>query len=370
MTHQARKTRVLLVDLGASIGGVEAYLEALARILAADVDVYVLCVVPALQERMEKCGARVIRIPMFSRVRLLRFVSAILLLIYLTVRHQIDIVQINGFLESILLIPVRLLGREAFYTRHGPFELDLFPWYKSPVKYVPRAVSRHFAHLATRIICVSDTVGALYAPLFPEGRVVVIPNWVSTLPSPRTHTVEVSAVAHIICMGRLEKYKGVHVLLDAVREMTNVEVTIVGDGAYRQELEAMAANPHVRFAGFHQNPMLFYRQADIFVMPSLGPEGLPMVALEAMSQSLACVFSDLPVLLEITDNGRAAAIFRRGDVADLKEKLTTLVESRAERQRLGNAAYEIVKHRYHEEVVRSAYLQMFSPSRLTAQTVS
>jgi glycosyltransferase involved in cell wall biosynthesis len=89
-----------------------------------------------------------------------------------------------------------------------------------------------------------------------------------------------------------------------------------------------------------------------------------MVALEAMSQSLACVFSDLPVLLEITDEGRAAAIFRRGDVTDLKQKLNALLNSQAERERMGRAAYDIVKLRYHEPVVRRAYLQVFSSQEL------
>ena len=370
MVKHSGKKGVLLVDLGASMGGVEAYLEALAKILAEDMDVYVLCVMRELEERLEQCGVEVIRIPKFSRVRVFRFAMATLTMMYLVIRHRIEIVQINGFLESVLLVPIRLLLRDAFYTRHGPFELDLFPWYSNPFKYIPRALSRYVAHLATRIICVSDTVGALYRPLFPPGRVVVIPNWISILPSPRIYPAQEQQTVRIVCIGRLEKYKGVQVLIDAVRDMSGVEVTVVGDGAYRQELEAKAKGSNVRFAGFHQDPIPFYRQADIFVMPSFGPEGLPMVALEAMSQSVACVFSDLPVLFEITDGGRAAAIFRRGDVDDLKEKLNLLRNDRDERERLGRAAYQIVRRRYHEPVVRRAYLQVFSSQELLPESAS
>lgn len=367
MAKHSRRKSVLLVDLGASMGGVEAYLEALAKILAEDMDVHLLCVMRELEERLQPCGVEVVRIPKFSRVRALRFATATLAMMYLVVRHRIEIVQINGFLESVLLVPIRLLLRDAFYTRHGPFELDLFPWYRNPAKYVARALSRYLAHLATRIICVSDTVGRLYRPIFSPGRVVVIPNWITALPSPRTYPAQEPQPVRIVCIGRLEKYKGVQLLIDAGRDMTGVEVTVVGDGAYRQELEARADGLNVRFAGFHQDPTPFYRQADIFVMPSFGPEGLPMVALEAMSQSLPCVFSDLPVLLEITDGGRAAAIFRRGDVDDLKEKLNLLRTNRQVRERLGRAAYEIVKRRYHEPVVRRAYLQVFSSPELSPE---
>jgi len=367
VAKHSRRKGVLLVDLGASMGGVEAYLEGLARILAQHMDVYVLCVMRELEERMEACGVQVIRIPKFSRVRVLRFAAAMFSMMYLVVRHRIEIVQINGFLESVLLIPIRLLFRDAFYTRHGPFELDLFPWYRNPAKYIPRALSRYAAHLATRIICVSDTVGGMYRPLFPPGRVVVIPNWITALPSPRNDPEQEQQTVRIVCIGRLERYKGVQLLIEAVRDMIGVEVTVVGDGAYREELEARADGLNIRFAGFHQDPTVFYRQADVFVMPSFGPEGLPMVALEAMSQSLPCVFSDLPVLLEITDGGRAAAIFRRGDVDDLREKLNLLRNNRQVRERLGRAAYEIVKRRYHEPVVRRAYLQAFSLPELSPE---
>ncbi len=137
MVKHSGKKGVLLVDLGASMGGVEAYLEALAKILAEDMDVYVLCVMRELEERLEQCGVEVIRIPKFSRVRVFRFAMATLTMMYLVIRHRIEIVQINGFLESVLLVPIRLLLRDAFYTRHGPFELDLFPWYSNPFKYIP-----------------------------------------------------------------------------------------------------------------------------------------------------------------------------------------------------------------------------------------
>ena len=75
--------------------------------------------------------------------------------------------------------------------------------------------------------------------------------------------------------------------------------------------------PNVRFVGFQRNLREFYERADIFVMPSLGPEGLPMTSLEAMAHGLPCIFSDLPVHHEITDHGKGAYLFRSGEVESL-----------------------------------------------------
>src|SRR5947209_2596843 len=102
-------------------------------------------------------------------------------------------------------------GRETAYTRHGPFEMDLYSLYRQPFKYLPRMLSRYGANLASRLVCVSESVGSLCMPLSPEGRVSVIPNWVTTLPDPRGRSEKLK-VAQILCIGRLEQYKGVQLL--------------------------------------------------------------------------------------------------------------------------------------------------------------
>jgi glycosyltransferase involved in cell wall biosynthesis len=97
-------------------------------------------------------------------------------------------------------------------------------------------------------------------------------------------------------------------------------------------------------------------------MPSNGPEGLPMVALEAMSHGLPCLFSDLPVHREITGDGRAARLFETGNVGDLRAKVLELVENSGLREQLAAAAYRQVQTKYHVDAARRAYLQVFEVS--------
>jgi len=342
------------------MGGVEAYLVGLATILEGRAEVYALCVLPDLEKSLRASGVRVSRLPLVSRLRALRFVLSFFSLTWLIVRHRIDIVQVNGLLESVLLLPARLLACEAIYTRHGPFELDVYSWYRQPFKYLPRLISRYSANFASRLICVSETVGSVCRPLFPKDRVTVISNWVSNIPEFRGRTVDKSGLIRIIYIGRLERYKGVQLVLEAMRGLPGASLTVVGDGSYREALQALASGMNVRFVGFHKDPSQFYRQADIFVMPSLGPEGLPLVTLEAMSHGLPCLFSDLPVHDEITDGGRTAMLFRSGDVRDLLAKLEVLVSSGEERARLSRDAYRMVQQRYHESIAARAYLQIFA----------
>jgi glycosyltransferase involved in cell wall biosynthesis len=353
------KKRILLVDLGDSMAGAEAYLDGLADILHSSADLFAICVLQELTVKLERRGVRVITIPVFKRIRIFRFITALFVLSYVVIRHRIAVVQINGFLESILLIPARILNCETIYTRHGPTETDRFKWYRHPAKYIPRILSRYCAHLASRLVCVSETVGAVYKPMFPLGRVTVIPNWVPCLPEYKIRSKDATRTLQVIYVGRLERYKGLHLLMDALRDLTSVNLTVVGDGKYRGALEELAKGLDVEFVGFQSDPTPYYEAADIFVMPSLGPEGFPLVALEAMSHALPCLFSDLAVHCEITENGRAAMLFRSGDVNDLREKLSILIQSSSQRAQYSERAYRTIETKYHVAAARRAYLQLF-----------
>jgi len=361
--------RVLLIDLGGSFGGVESYLAGLASLLSESAEIYALCVLPKLAERLSAQGVKVVRLPLFAGpLKPLRFLAALAVLPWLLVRHRIDCIQLNGFLESIFVFPARLLGRRAIYTRHGPFELEQYRWWREPHKVLPRAVAKWNTRFASHVVCVSDAVKASVQPLLPPSRYSVISNWIGSHPPPRPVRGELTPRARILCVSRLEPYKGVHLLLEALSGMDDeAELVVAGDGSYREELERMALDrTNIRFLGFQNDMRRLYAEADIFVMPSMGPEGLPMVSLEAMSYGLPCIFSDLAVHREITDDGRGACLFRSGDAESLRAALRNLLEDKSLRQRFSAEALRIVAARYTETSARSAYLQIFSERTLHA----
>src|SRR3984957_1739965 len=313
------KRRVLLIDCGPQFGGVETYLVSLADRLAEDVDLYMLCVHPELSTRLADRNVKVIRLPYFMGEFLpFRFLTTLTVVPFLLLRYRIHTVQLNGFLDSILLFPARLLGRSAVYTRHGPFEIELYSWVRQPLKLLGRKMARWSVRFTTHVVCVSHAVAESVRPVLPVSRYSVIANWISGQTPFRPPLSELRPRARVLCASRLEHYKGIHLLIEAARRLPEVDVTIVGDGSDRAELESYASGvPNVRFAGFQRDLEEFYANADIYVMPSLGPEGLPMTSLEAMAHGLPCIFSDLTVHSEITDHGKGAYLFQTGDVESL-----------------------------------------------------
>ena len=358
-----KKKRILLIDLGGSMGGVESYLENLADMLRDRAELFLLCSLPELAGRLRDKGTRVLLLPAFlARRKALRFLAAAFILPVILIGQRIAAIQVNGFLEAVLLLPPRLLGREAVYTRHGPFEDDLYKWYRNPARYIPRYLSRACVHFATRVICVSEAVEAVVKHIIPAERITVIPNWVSRIPPYRPREEKLKLPARLLYVGRLERYKGLHLLLEALWKIPNAALTVLGDGSYRTQLENQAAGMNVRFEGFQKNPEPYYAEADIFVMPSMGPEGLPMVTIEAMAQGLPCLFSDLSVHQEITAQGSAGMLFRSGDAEDLRAKLTVLLEKDSLRATYSKEAYRMVREKYNPDTARQLYLRAFGLS--------
>jgi glycosyltransferase involved in cell wall biosynthesis len=356
----AQEKKILLVDLGSPMGGVEAYIQSLSHMLREHTTVLCVCVLPELARRLRDNGVKVFLIPQFLPwLKGLRFLVALVALPIIILRESVQIVLVNGFLESVLLIPARLLNCEAIYTRHGPFEDDLYKWYRNPARYFPRLLSRACVKVASHVICVSEATGQVVRSVVPAERTSVIPNWVSRIPPYKSRAMRLSPGVNLLYVGRLERYKGLQLILAALRSLPDARLTVLGDGSYREELERLSEGMNVRFDGYRSNLENYYAEADIFIMPSLGPEGLPMVSIEAMAHGLPCLFSDLEVHREITAFGRAAMLFRSGDAEDLGRKLSILIEDTPLRCAYSEAAYRRVEQAYSPEIALKSYLWAF-----------
>jgi glycosyltransferase involved in cell wall biosynthesis len=353
--------RILFIDLGSHYGGVESYLDGLSDILSENAKLYVICSLPKLAAQMNAKGARVTCVPiLYSKwSKGLRLGVAFFLVPYYLLRYQIQTVQVNGYFESMLLPLVFLLGRTSIYTMHGPFETEQYRWYRNPERFFPRLVSKFCLRSASRVICVSETVGEIALRELDPRKVGVIPNWVSVPAESGKRSRDLKSPANLVFVGRLEQYKGVHLIIAAMREIPDVRLTVVGDGTFRGELEQLAKGLAVQFAGFQVDPAIFYNDADLFVNPSLGPEGLPLVSLEAMGRGIPCLFSDLPVHREISNDGEAAGLFKSGDAGSLAEQVKHLLGDEALRNQIAERAAAVVERKYSRRVAAAAYQETF-----------
>ena len=138
----------------------------------------------------------------------------------------------------------------------------------------------------------------------------------------------------VVYFGKLIENKGVHLLLEALRQV-EARAVIVGFGDFRPELEARADPARTLFTGplEHRHLTRLLPLADACVVPSIFPEAFGMVAAEsaaagcpplvARHSGLAEVAAGLEA--EYPQELRDLASFRTGDADDLAAKLQRLL---------------------------------------------
>lgn len=132
--------------------------------------------------------------------------------------------------------------------------------------------------------------------------------------------------------------KGLDVLIQALYQMLqsglNVRLRVIGGfetGAYEQEIHKLAGKlsvqSHIDWIGFSNDVLAELRKVDIFVLPSLFGEGLPMVVLEAMSVGLPVVASRVEGIPEAIRNGQEGLLVEPGDASSLALSLQAIIDA-------------------------------------------
>lgn len=354
-----KNRKILFIDLGVAFGGIATYLGSLTQILSGKAEMYAICansdLAAALSDR------KVTTLPnkgLKDRGKLKNMLAAALLLVWARVRYGVSIVWINGNSEIALLPMAKILGCTAVATRHLTMDTQTKEWHSTPSRKIAQTLYEHLAFTADKIFCVSGCVSRDVMNIVGPDKVSVIPNWVSSVPSKVCSPDSSDRKLKMLFVGRLERYKGASLILEAMRGLEDrVSLTIVGEGPYRGELEKQADGLDVCFAGFQKDPRRFYSDSDIFINPSVGPEGLPLVSLEAMSFGLPCILSGLDVHKEISGNGESAALFRIGDASELRTRIAELATNFELRSAYGRKAHAAIIARHSPQVARRAYLE-------------
>lgn len=131
--------------------------------------------------------------------------------------------------------------------------------------------------------------------------------------------------------GRLVESKGIFDLLDAIKQLENVQLVFIGEGEARAELEKRASS-NVRFVGAQplENLPPLFSALDCLVLPSRTTaswkEQFGRVLIEAASCGVPVVGSDSGAIPLVIGQGTNAMglVFREGDVAALAAALMRL----------------------------------------------
>lgn len=191
-------------------------------------------------------------------------------------------------------------------------------------------------------------------------RLVHVPTFVQpgeTVPASSEKDIDV------IFVGRVEPLKGVHLLIDAMRwinEMqpnSTIRCSIVGAGAqdYMEQLQRTVTEHNIRSVTFHGNlpkneVFALLRRARIAVVPSVWYDNMPNAALESLAAGVPVIASDHGSLPEVVHDGVNGALFEPNNAVELGKKIVYLLSDRQSLSAMGARSTQFIIDRHSPEL--------------------
>jgi glycosyltransferase involved in cell wall biosynthesis len=163
----------------------------------------------------------------------------------------------------------------------------------------------------------------------------------------------------LLSVSALAPEKGVDLVIDALGELSDPQLLIVGDGPARVELEATAeriAPGRVVFAGSVPDIVGVYAVADVFVLASRGGDSMPAVLIEAGLRELPAVSTDVEAIPEVVIDGVTGRIVARGSRPAFTDAIRSIVADPVRGAKFGSAARAHCLDRFDIDTIAAQWL--------------
>ena len=367
--------RVLAIDQSGVLGGAELSLLEVVRGLRAPIEVVLFADGP-FREALDAVGARVevLDAGALRNVRRdggaaprLGVVAGVAALVNRTRRRAraMDVLYANTQRAMVIgALAGRLARTPVVWHLRDIVSADHFG--RAQLSIIKACARLGLAHVIANSHASAQAFQALTG--FDEKRIDVVHNGVDEAPFLALEHVSqqdlredlgLPAGAFLIgAFSRLARWKGQHVLLEALLHDPRLHAVFVGaplfgEDAYAAELQAFVkANglaERVHFLGFRRDIAACMRAVDVVAHTSITPEPFGRVVVEGMLARRPVVASRDGGVTEIVEDGESGLLCPPGDAAALAATLGSLHDDRALRERLARNGLETARARFGKE---------------------
>lgn len=315
-------------------------------------------------KRTEYKGVKLKTVPTINRKGLAAMSSSFFGAI-MAAFSRCDVVHFHAEGPCAMLWLPKLFGKRCVATIHG-LDHQRAKWGKFASTYIMLG-EKCAAKFADEIIVLSEGVQKYFMDTYGR-ETKFIPNGVN-----RPEIREVQLIKeqfglekdeYILFLGRLVPEKGLRYLIKAFKQVVTDKKLVIAGGSsdtdwFTKELKEMAKDDsRIIFTGFVQGQMLdeFYSNAYVYSLPS-DLEGMPLSLLEGMSYGNCCLVSDIDECASVVED--KAVVFRKSDVADLKEKLQLICDDEKLVERYKATAADFICKKYNWDDVTIATLKLY-----------
>lgn len=172
----------------------------------------------------------------------------------------------------------------------------------------------------------------------------------------------------LLYVGALVQEKGLLTLPDALQlikqQVKNVKLILCGRGVLesrlRQEFFERDLSENVEFKGFvpHSEVVKYFKNADVFVLPSIWAEQFGLVGPEALACGVPCVASQVGGVPEWLHDGKWGYLVPPRDPVALADPVVRLLKDRMLRLEFGAAGRAFARQIHSSEVYQQSWLEL------------
>ena len=361
-TVSGSKPRVLMITVRADHGGGPEHLYQVCMHLSATHTISIAC--PNDEPYADRFSSietlyKRITIPhraisFFSFIKLIRFIYA----------EDIEVIHSHGKGAGIY---GRLLAfatrRRSVHTFHGLHIGE----YSTIRKNLYRLVEHLLWQLSDQVIAVSQGEAAEVLQFLKVSRtkLAIIPNGVVIPEEPLLH--KPSPVLNVISVSRYDAQKNPKALLEIARGIkaakAKVRIVVIGEGPLFEHTRSAIIEEDltdvIHLAGTTRHPRTEIRKASVALSTSRW-EGMPLALLEAMSEGLAIVASDVVGNNDIVTHGEQGYLFSVEDTDQAVQQLVALSQDREQLVQLAENARQNARQQYSVDTMTAKVEQVYS----------
>lgn len=242
-----------------------------------------------------------------------------------------DIVHAHSLGAGVVTRVLRGLGQKRPRVLHCPHGWAFDMESSALQRMTAMALERLLAMRADRIAVISHHEHVRARDIgIAEAKIVEIPNGIAVDPPMVEPAIWDDSRLKLLFVGRLDRQKGVDVLLEAVRPLSDrIAVRIAGAAVVSRRDAAVPVPPNVEMLGWLDRPQVMAQiyACDALVVPSRW-EGFGLVALEAMRIGKPVIASAVGGLRDILGDGAHGITVPPGDPVALCATLALIDRAR------------------------------------------
>ena len=168
---------------------------------------------------------------------------------------------------------------------------------------------------------------------------------------------------YFLFAGRLSGEKGAPLVIEAFRDLPDVQVRIAGSGPEEARLKVLAKDaPNIEFVGYQNKESLqqLIVKAQAVLVPSQCYENAPYAVTEVMAQGGLVIGSDhggIPELLG--KNEERGLLFTPGSVEELKNKISEVIDNKEQMKDKSTKAIQFAKEKLTKEVHYEKVMELY-----------